>query len=58
MRDYLAAITGDWGSLLRALLGLEPEGDRLLSRPVQVDAIGWLALRGVPGRWGRSDTAH
>ncbi|GAA1756880.1 amylo-alpha-1,6-glucosidase [Luedemannella helvata] len=44
--------------LLRALLGLEPEGDRLLSRPVQVDAIGWLALRGIPGRWGRSDTTR
>ncbi|MFC7481064.1 hypothetical protein ACFQX7_14890 [Luedemannella flava] len=42
--------------LLRALLGLEPDGDRLASRPVEVDRIGRLALRGVPGRWGRGDT--
>jgi glycogen debranching enzyme len=41
--------------LLRALLGLEPDGDRLLVRPVPVHRVDRLNLRGIPGRWGRAD---
>src|SRR2546421_2174155 len=41
--------------LLRVMLGLEPDGDRLAVDPVIPDGIGNLALRGIPGRWGRTD---
>jgi glycogen debranching enzyme len=41
--------------LLRAMLGLEPAGDRLRVDPVIPDGIGHLALHGIPGRWGRTD---
>ena len=41
--------------LLRALLGLEPDGDHLRVDPVVPDGIGRLALRGIPGRWERTD---
>jgi glycogen debranching enzyme len=41
--------------LLRAMLGLEPVGDQLTSRPALPDGIGRLVLRNVPGRWGRQD---
>ena len=41
--------------LLRAMLGLEPVGDELVSHPAVPDEIGRLALLGVPGRWGRAD---
>ncbi|GAA1032582.1 glycogen debranching N-terminal domain-containing protein [Virgisporangium ochraceum] len=39
--------------LLRALLGLEPDGDRLTVDPYVPS--GRLGLRDVPGRWGRAD---
>jgi glycogen debranching enzyme len=41
--------------LLRLMLGLEPSQGGLLVSPSLPDRIGHLALRGVPGRWGRSD---
>jgi len=41
--------------LLRVMLGLEPTGDQLRVDPVVPEQIGNLALRGVPGRWGRTD---
>jgi glycogen debranching enzyme len=41
--------------LLRCLLGLEPRGDALDVDPALPAEIGTLALRGIPGRWGRSD---
>jgi glycogen debranching enzyme len=41
--------------LLRAILGLEPDGDELRVGPVLPDRIGFLELREIPGRWGRAD---
>jgi glycogen debranching enzyme len=41
--------------LLRCLLGLEPRGERLDVDPWLPGEIERLALRGVPGRWGRAD---
>ncbi|HEU4420960.1 MAG TPA: glycogen debranching N-terminal domain-containing protein [Pilimelia sp.] len=41
--------------LLRLMLGLDPSPDGLRVSPHLPDPIGYLALRGVPGRWGRSD---
>jgi glycogen debranching enzyme len=41
--------------LLRIMLGLEPGPDELIVDPVLPVHIGRLALRGVPGRWGRTD---
>jgi glycogen debranching enzyme len=41
--------------LFRVLLGLEPCGDRLASDPVLPEQVGSLAIRGIPGRWGRAD---
>jgi glycogen debranching enzyme len=41
--------------LLRVLLGLEPTPEGLSVNPCLPDRIGHLALRGVPGRWGRAD---
>jgi glycogen debranching enzyme len=41
--------------LVRVLLGLEPDGDDLRTDPVLPEAMQRLALRGVPGRWGRAD---
>jgi glycogen debranching enzyme len=41
--------------LLRALLGLEPVGDKLLVDPALPSAIGRLELLDIPGRWGRWD---
>jgi glycogen debranching enzyme len=43
--------------LLRVMLGLEPDGEQLVSAPHIPDGVGELALTGVPGRWGRSDVA-
>jgi glycogen debranching enzyme len=40
---------------LRVLLGLEPHGDRLEVDPALPAAIGELALRGIPGRWGHAE---
>jgi glycogen debranching enzyme len=43
--------------LLRALLGLEPEGNELRVRPLTQERTGVLSLRGIPGRWGRVDAS-
>jgi glycogen debranching enzyme len=40
---------------LRTLLGLEPAGDRLVVDPVLPEGIQLVELRGIPGRWGRTD---
>ncbi len=41
--------------ILRTMLGLEPDGERLSAAPDLPAQIGRLALRRVPGRWGRWD---
>jgi glycogen debranching enzyme len=41
--------------LFRVMLGLEPRGDRLASDPALPAWVGALAIRGIPGRWGRAD---
>jgi glycogen debranching enzyme len=41
--------------LLRALLGLEPIGDRLLVDPALPTQIREIQLLDIPGRWGRVD---
>src|SRR2546421_46827 len=41
--------------LLRVILGLEPDRDRLAVDPGIPEGIGNLAPRGIPGRWGRTD---
>jgi glycogen debranching enzyme len=41
--------------LLRAMLGLEPVGRRLLVDPHLPSEIGWLQLLDIPGAWGRTD---
>jgi hypothetical protein len=41
--------------LLRALLGLEPVGDRLLVDPALPQVAGRMELLDIPGRWGRTD---
>jgi glycogen debranching enzyme len=41
--------------LFRVILGLEPCGDRLASDPALPELVGALAIRGIPGRWGRAD---
>jgi glycogen debranching enzyme len=40
---------------IRTVLGLEPDGGELRTDAALPDRIGRLALRGVPGRWGRAD---
>jgi len=42
-------------ALLRAILGLGPAADRLLSTPCLPEEITELSLLDVPGRWGRAD---
>jgi glycogen debranching enzyme len=44
--------TGTPLALLRAVLGLEPDGDELRVEPHLPEAIGRLELRRIPGRWG------
>ena len=44
--------------LLRVLLGLEPDGDRLRSDLVLPEQLTELALQGVKGRWGAVDVAR
>jgi glycogen debranching enzyme len=39
--------------LMRAILGLEPDGDSLRSDAVLPKRMGRLGLDGIPGRWGR-----
>jgi glycogen debranching enzyme len=41
--------------LIRAVLGLEPEGDSLSSDPHMPSLFGRLSLGGIPGRWGQAD---
>ena len=41
--------------LLRATLGLEPEGEHLIVDPALPRGIGHLELLDIPGRWGRMD---
>jgi glycogen debranching enzyme len=41
--------------ILRALLGLEPLGGRLLVDPALPTQIGWLQLLDIPGTWGHTD---
>jgi glycogen debranching enzyme len=41
--------------LLRATLGLEPEGEYLVVDAALPSAIGHLELLDIPGRWGRID---
>jgi glycogen debranching enzyme len=47
--------TGTPFLFLRMVLGLEPRGEQLAVDPVLPPRIGDLALRGIPGRWGRAD---
>lgn len=41
--------------LLRALLGLEPIGEKLIVDPALPKQVGWLMLLDIPGRWGKAD---
>jgi len=41
--------------LLRSMLGLEPDGDRLLVEPAVPDRLGQIELVGIRGPWGRAD---
>ena len=41
--------------LLQSILGLQPVGDHLVVDPVLPEAISWLGLIDMPGRWGRQD---
>jgi glycogen debranching enzyme len=41
--------------MLRVVLGLEPDGDRLSVDPALPLGIGQLALHGVRGRWSRAE---
>jgi glycogen debranching enzyme len=41
--------------LLRVMLGMRPTPDKLEVDPHLPDWFGHLALRGIPGRWGRTD---
>jgi glycogen debranching enzyme len=43
--------------LLRALLGLEPDGDHLRSEPVLPPEITALSLQGINGRWRNANVA-
>ena len=41
--------------LLRALLGMQPVGNRLLVDAELPERFGWLELLDIPGAWGRAD---
>ncbi|WP_067177834.1 amylo-alpha-1,6-glucosidase [Microtetraspora niveoalba] len=41
--------------LVRVLLDMEPDGERLTSAPRLPRPLGDIAVSGVPGRWGRAD---
>jgi glycogen debranching enzyme len=43
---------------IRTMLGLEPQGDRLLVEPSLPAGIGRLELHDVPGRWGRAGAGY
>ena len=47
--------TGTPMLLMRAMLGLEPEGEHLVIDPALPSYIGRLELLDIPGRWGRID---
>jgi glycogen debranching enzyme len=40
--------------LLRTMLGMEPHGDHLVTRPAVPPSIGRIELLNIPGRWGRA----
>jgi glycogen debranching enzyme len=40
---------------IRTMLGLEPDGDRLVYDPVLPEKLGRIELLDIPGRWGRFD---
>jgi glycogen debranching enzyme len=44
--------------LLTTVLGLAPADGELRCDPHVPDALGSIALRGVPGRWGRAEVAE
>jgi glycogen debranching enzyme len=41
--------------LLRTMLGLQPEGDRLVVDPELPAGLGEIALLDIPGRWGKTE---
>nr|MDT0658553.1 glycogen debranching N-terminal domain-containing protein [Micromonospora sp. DSM 115978] len=41
--------------LVRTMLGLEPQGERLVVDPALPEGIGRIELLDIPGRWGRVD---
>jgi glycogen debranching enzyme len=43
--------------LIRAMLGLEPDGESLRFDPHLPSLIGKLSLTGIPGRWGQAEAA-
>jgi putative sterol carrier protein len=43
--------------LLRAILGLDVRGSLLEADPILPPAISKLQVRGIPGRWGRTDVS-
>ena len=47
--------TGTPLALLRAVLGLEPDGERLASDAHLPEGIGSIELTEIPGRWGVAD---
>src|SRR6266540_3654282 len=47
--------TGTPLALLRVMLGLEPNGEELISDPWLPDRIGRIELRDIPGRWGHTN---
>ncbi|MFE9690329.1 glycogen debranching N-terminal domain-containing protein [Micromonospora sp. NPDC005806] len=40
--------------LLRTMLGMEPHGDHLVTRPAVPPGMGRIELLHIPGRWGRA----
>ncbi|MER7894533.1 glycogen debranching N-terminal domain-containing protein [Micromonospora sp. NPDC094482] len=44
--------------LLRTMLGMRPSKEQLLVEPLMPEKIGRLTLRGIPGRWGRTDASY
>ncbi|RZU75614.1 glycogen debranching enzyme [Micromonospora kangleipakensis] len=41
--------------LLRTMLGMDPRGEHMVTRPAVPKEIGRIELRDIPGRWGRAD---
>ncbi|WP_405098334.1 glycogen debranching N-terminal domain-containing protein [Micromonospora sp. NBC_01412] len=40
--------------LLRTMLGMEPHGEHLVTRPAVPHSMGRIELLNIPGRWGRA----